>query len=241
MTAAPQEPPIRLAEFARSLNAGERANNAFKFMSRMADAEVADFLAGLFVQVQRAIDSGDVRPLAGYVQRVRAARYAPSPSSFVEAVVPPPADAPIPWATLRRPLRAARVALVTTGAVHGHDDRPFHNPGLTYEQAIRDPMNAAHERIPTRRVIPSTLPGSELRASHVAYDVSAANVDVNVMLPVDRLRELAADRVIGGIASEHYSVNVVTNQQRLREQAAPQWAAELAAQGDVDAVVLTPG
>ena len=69
----------------------------------------------------------------------------------------------------------------------------------------------------------------------------AANQDINVIFPIDRLRELVAAGVIGDVAPEHVSVNVVTNQQRLREEAAPAWAAELAGRGDIDAVVLTPG
>jgi D-proline reductase (dithiol) PrdB len=240
MTSEQPPPPISLSDFAASLFHAERANNAFKFLRGASDQRVAGFLDGLLVQVRDAVDSGDVRPLAHYVQQAQAASYARSPRNTAEQVGAPAEDAPIPWATLRRPLREARVALFTTGAVHRHDDAPFHEPHLTYEQAIRD-ARSGYVRIPALRTIPSDTPGADLRASHIAYDVSAANADANVMLPVDRLRELAEEGVIGDVAPIHFSFHGLTNFQRLREQAAPEWGAMIAARGDIDAVVLTPG
>jgi D-proline reductase (dithiol) PrdB len=239
-TEQPQPPPITLSEYAASLFHGERWNLAFKFLRGASDERVAGFLDGLLAQVRDTVDSGDVGALARYVQQAQAASYTRSPRASAAQVGAPAEDAPIPWVTLKRPLREARVALLTTGAVHHKDDAPFHDPNHSYEEAVRN-ARLAYERMPALRSIPSDTPSSELRASHVAYDVTAANQDVNVMLPLDRLRELADEGVIGGVAPEHYSFHGLTNFQRLREQAAPEWGRMIADRGDIDAVVLTPG
>lgn len=235
-----QPPPITLSDFATSLFHGERWDQTFKFLRGASDTRVADVLAGLLAQVRDAVDSGDVTALAEYVQQAQAASYARSPRGAAARVGAPADDTPMPWAPLRVPLTEARVALFTTGALHRHDDAPFHPAEMTYDEAVRN-ASSAHERFPTLRIIPSDVPGSALRSSHIAYDITAVNADANVMFPVDRLRELAEQGVIGGVAPEHYSMHGLTNFQRLREQAAPEWATMLAARGDVDAVVLTPG
>ena len=87
------------------------------------------------------------------------------------------------------PLRERRVALVTTSGLHVRGDRPFGIGATDY------------------RVIPGDTPAAELLMSHVSvnYDRSGFQEDLNVVFPLDRLRELAAEGVIGSVAAFHYS------------------------------------
>jgi D-proline reductase (dithiol) PrdB len=134
----------------------------------------------------------------------------------------------IPWATLRRPLARCRVALVTTAGVHCVGDTPFD---------MRD-----RNGDPTFRVIPVETPGRDMTITHDYYDHAAADRDINVVLPIDRLREAHAAGRVGGIGPRLYSFmghvdgpHVAT----LVEVTAPQLAKHLVDDG-VDAVVMTP-
>lgn len=134
----------------------------------------------------------------------------------------------IPWATLRKPLTECVLALVTTAGVHLGTDPPFD---------MVDP-----DGDPSYRTIPAGAPPSSLTITHRYYDHSAADRDLNVVLPLDRARELVAERRIGGLAPRVYSFmghvdgrHVAT----LVERTAPEVATRLAADG-ADAVFLTP-
>ena len=129
-----------------------------------------------------------------------------------------------PW--VRGPaLWRRRVAIVTTAGLHLRGDRPFGSgaSGMDY------------------RVIPHDVAASDLVMSHVSvnFDRSAFQADLNVALPLDRLRELVRDGVVGSAADFHYSfmgaVSPVTRYEpKVRELAG------LLRQDAVDAVLLTP-
>ncbi len=131
----------------------------------------------------------------------------------------------VPWTPLVKPLAACRVALVTTGGVHLDTDPPF-------DLASRDGD-------PTFRRIPAGVEPRRLRISHGHYDTRDAERDVNVLFPIERLRELAAEGRIGGVAPTHYSFGWIQAVDPLVRETAPVVARELIAAG-VDAVVLTP-
>lgn len=140
---------------------------------------------------------------------------------FVEATA-------VPWAPLRTPLAETVVALVTTAGVHLATDPPFD---------MDDP-----DGDPSFRVIPADTPREALTITHKYYDHAAADRDLNVVLPVDRLRELRAEGRIGGIAPRMYSFMGHVDGPHLRtliERAGPDVAARLVADG-ADAVFLTP-
>jgi D-proline reductase (dithiol) PrdB len=92
----------------------------------------------------------------------------------------------IPWAPLRKPLQETVIALVTTAGVHLKAQPPFD---------MDDPNGD-----PSFRVIPAYIKKEELVITHKYYDHSAADKDLNVVLPLDRLKELKAEGRIGGIA-----------------------------------------
>jgi D-proline reductase (dithiol) PrdB len=134
----------------------------------------------------------------------------------------------IPWAPLTRPLAETVVALVTTAGVHLKSQTPFD---------MADP-----DGDPTSRVIPSDAERVALIITHKYYDHSAADKDLNVVLPLDRLRELKQEGVIGGIAPHVYGFMGHVDGPHLRTltgKTAPEVARRLKGDG-AEAVVLTP-
>jgi Glycine/sarcosine/betaine reductase selenoprotein B (GRDB) len=136
-------------------------------------------------------------------------------------------------------VREATVALFSSGAIYLDDQDPYYPAELTYEQAVREARKAT-ERFPSLRIIPAETPEGRLRAGHVAYDIRAAQKDINVIFPLTRFRELAQEGVIGALAQCSYSYHGLTNIPRLVQESAPQWAQMLKDDG-VDAVFLTAG
>ncbi len=104
----------------------------------------------------------------------------------------------IPWTPLKKPLSESAVVLVSTGGVHLRSDRPFHLNGDS-----------------TFRVIPKDVEPAELAISHQAYDRTDALRDINLVFPIERLRELEAERVIGRLAAEHYGFGLMGSARRL--------------------------
>ncbi len=93
----------------------------------------------------------------------------------------------IAWTPLSCPLSEATVAIVTTSGVHPTRDKPFH---LNSDSSFR--------------VIPRDAKAVDLTITHQAYDRTDALRDINLVFPLERLRELEAEGVIGRVADEHF-------------------------------------
>jgi D-proline reductase (dithiol) PrdB len=134
----------------------------------------------------------------------------------------------VPWTRLGQPIAQSVVALVTTAGVHLRTDPPF------------DMTDSDGD--PSFRVIPADAPRAQVTITHRYYDHSAADRDLNVVLPIDRLRELVVERRVGGLAPRLYSFMGHVDGRHLRtlmETTAPEVARRLRADG-AQAVVLTP-
>ena len=120
------------------------------------------------------------------------------------------------------PLDRRRVAIVTTAGLHLRADRPFEMGSADY------------------RVIPGDAEACNLVMSHISvnYDRSGFQEDVNVVFPIDRLRELEADGMIGSISDFHYSFMGASQGHTLEAKARE--LAGLMKRDGVDAVLLTP-
>src|SRR5579875_3708925 len=55
----------------------------------------------------------------------------------------------------------------------------------------------------------------DLTISHQAYDKTDALRDINLVFPIERLRELEAECVIGRLAEEHYGFSLMGSAKRL--------------------------
>lgn len=127
-----------------------------------------------------------------------------------------------PWAE-GPPLSQRRVALVTSAGLHRVSDRAFSMVDLSY------------------RVIPGDIDAEDLTMTHssVHFDRTGFREDVNLVFPIDRLRELEREGVIGSIADFHYSLMGAGWQPRQIEPTMRELARLLRADG-VDAACLVP-
>ena len=129
-----------------------------------------------------------------------------------------------PRATLGRPSADCTLALVTSAGIHCRGDRPFGREDSSF------------------RVIPSDVGAGDLLQSHssLAFDKTAFSRDVNVVFPIDRLREFVTEGRIGRLGPHHYSVmGALHDVTQVRDETAPALAARLVDDG-VDVVLLTP-
>ena len=134
----------------------------------------------------------------------------------------------IPWTPVRKPVAESVVALVTTAGVHLKSQEPFD---------MEDP-----DGDPSFRVIPKDAPRSDLTITHKYYDHSSADRDINVVLPLDRMREFVAAKRIRGIAPFAYGFMGHIHGRHLRtliEASGPEVARRIKRDG-AEAVLLTP-
>jgi D-proline reductase (dithiol) PrdB len=104
----------------------------------------------------------------------------------------------IPWTLLGKPLSECKVVLISTGGVHLRSDPPFKvNSDSSF------------------RVIPKDVQIADLAISHQAYDRTDALRDINLVFPIERLRELEAEGVIRGLAEEDYGFGLMGSAKRL--------------------------
>ncbi len=127
----------------------------------------------------------------------------------------------IPWTPLRTSLSDTTVVLISTGGVHLRSDRPFNLNGD-----------------PTFRVIPKGAQPADLAISHQAYDRTDALRDINLVFPIERLRELEAEHVIGRLAQDHYGFGLMGSAKRLMP--AIKEVARRISESGVDLALLVP-
>jgi len=123
-----------------------------------------------------------------------------------------------------KPLAQSKVAIVTTAGLHLHGDRPF------------VPAD------PSFRRIPSDVRGDDLLQTHnsIGFDRTGVMADVNVVFPIDRLREMVAEGRIGSLGTAFYSfMGAQRDASVIKSTTAPEVAARLLEDG-VDVVLLTP-
>ena len=133
-----------------------------------------------------------------------------------------------PGAQLRKPLSESKIAVVTSAAFYGADQKPF-------DATIRGGDYSYRE-------IPEDIKLETLQIGHKsdAFDHSGIEKDKNLALPLDRLRELKQEGLIGGLAKCHYSLmGSITAPRRVVQITAPEIARKLA-ENQVDAALLTP-
>lgn len=133
-----------------------------------------------------------------------------------------------PWATPNKAISQSRLALITTGGVHLKAQTPF------------DMTNASGD--PTFREIPADTRPSDLAITHDYYDHKDADQDINIMLPVERVKDLEKSGDIGAVNGRHFSfMGHITAPQidTLTNETAPEAANILKSDG-VDIVILTP-
>jgi len=159
----------------------------------------------------------------------RISSYIPSLSRHFINSYTPMTSVDIPWTPVKKPLSESKIAVVTTAGVHHKDQIPFN-------------MND-REGDPSFRVIDSRRPINDLMITHDYYDHGDADKDINIVFPIERLREFESEGHIANVADTHYGfmghidgsyINVLINRY------APEAARRLK-EDNIDCVLLLPG
>ena len=87
------------------------------------------------------------------------------------------------------PLSERRIAVVSSAGLGRRGDRPFGPGAVDY------------------RVLPADTDDNDILMSHISvnYDRTGFQQDLNIVYPVERLKEMADSGEIGGVAAHHYS------------------------------------
>ncbi|MDH3974770.1 MAG: glycine/betaine/sarcosine/D-proline family reductase selenoprotein B [Deltaproteobacteria bacterium] len=135
----------------------------------------------------------------------------------------------IPWTPFTGDLAKCKVALVTTAGVHMKDQPPFDMDDEEGDFTFRE--------------ISARAGVEDLMITHKYYDHTGADKDINIVFPLERLREMAKRGEIGELAPRHYGFmgHIVGNKiDSLIHETAPEVAGKLRADG-ADIALLTPG
>jgi len=131
-----------------------------------------------------------------------------------------------PWVRNTTPLSASSVAIVTTAGYFVKGQPPFHKSSLFGDFSFR----AIHRDIPPTR----------LALSKYGVDRRLALLDVNMLFPVERLKELQRQGFIKSVAEQHYSFfSFAADLSRVGEGSGKDVARRLRYEGVDKALVIT--
>ena len=132
-----------------------------------------------------------------------------------------------PWTPLPRPVPELRLALISSGGVYREGQAPFDAGNLLGDWSFR--------------VIPNDTPTSALRVAHDHYNhKDGADKDINVVFPLDRLRELETRGAIGQLSPVHIGLmGYILQPEKLIEETAPQ-IIQLLKETAVEAALMVP-
>jgi len=134
----------------------------------------------------------------------------------------------VPFTPFEGELSKATIAIVTAGGVHLKDQEPFNTADDLGDLGFR--------------IIPPDADSSQLMVTHHHYDHADADSDINVVFPLDVLRDLQAEGFIRDIARKHVGYMGYTMQLKaMYEGTAPAIANEIDRGSRADAVILTGG
>jgi D-proline reductase (dithiol) PrdB len=100
-------------------------------------------------------------------------------------------------------LSSRRIAVVSSAGLVRRGERPFVSGDTDF------------------RVIPVDTPAGDILMSHVSvnFDRTGFQRDLNVVLPLDRLRTMAESGAIGSVAANHYAFMGATDPRGMQEHA----------------------
>jgi len=97
----------------------------------------------------------------------------------------------IPLAKLSKPLSESRLAFVSTAGVQPRGTMPFDTVHPVGDYSFRR--------------VPSDSKPEDLEIHQLKYPTAGANRDLNVIFPIERLQELAAENFVGGLTPNFFS------------------------------------
>jgi D-proline reductase (dithiol) PrdB len=154
-------------------------------------------------------------------------------SKILSARIPDePTHPEIPWSEAGKPLAESKLALLSTAGLSMRGDAPF-----DMETERKQPTRGD----PSWRRLRADATCATVEANHLHIDTGYIERDLNVALPLDRVRELAAEGVIGAVADSHYSIMGYqgSDSSTLENESAPEIAAAMRSE-EVDLALLAP-
>jgi D-proline reductase (dithiol) PrdB len=137
----------------------------------------------------------------------------------------------IPWTPLGKPLSESRVASISSAGIALRDDRPFDQEGERQNPWWGDP---------SFRVLPKKATQEDVEIYHLHINPEFGRRDLNCILPLQRLAELAESGEIGDSAPRHYSfMGYTIDPTELLESTTPEMV-RLLKEDQVDLVLLAP-
>ena len=131
-----------------------------------------------------------------------------------------------PFTSLRRSTPMLNLGLISSAGAYLDGTEPFDTTLASGDLSIRE--------------IPTDLQASDLQFAARGYDSTAVQQDMNVQLPLDRLREMEANRVIGQLNPVFWSFcGFIPDASGFVEQSVPKLIARLQYY-DVQAALLIP-
>ena len=217
--------------FKNSFSYGSRNDLNFKFLKGIPDDQAANFFQELLWKLVDAFDHGDYEHLYKHVYEWQRRGYAGDGKWQYDQG---------PFTPLEKPISENKLALLTSSGhfVAGDDPEPFSIENMTQEEAILR-INDFIKTAPTLSAIPIDTTQESLRVRHGGYDIRGVQVDPNVALPIERLRDLASEGTIGELAPNAYSFVGATSQLKLTKEVGPIWV-EMLQEQQVEAAVLIP-
>lgn len=135
-------------------------------------------------------------------------------------------DSFVPLAQLEKPLSESRLSFVSTAGVQPKGTLPFDTVHPVGDYTFR-------------RVSSDSKP-DDLEIHQLKYPTDGAAKDLNVIFPIERLQELAAEKIIGGLTANFFSfIGYNMDAERFEKTLAAN-IAEAAAVEKPDAVLLSP-
>jgi D-proline reductase (dithiol) PrdB len=124
----------------------------------------------------------------------------------------------VPLAPVRKPLSECKLAFISTSGTQPKGTLPF------------DTVHPVGDY--TFRRVPSYSRAENLEIHQLKYPTTGANRDINVIFPIERLRELADEGVIGGLTENFYTfIGYNMDPERLERTLAEDIAAAVAEEG----------
>lgn len=132
----------------------------------------------------------------------------------------------VPLARLAKPLHKARLAFISTAGVQPKGTLPFDTVHPVGDYSLRR--------------VPSDSKPADLEIHQLKYPTFGANKDLNVIFPIERLRDLVQEKFIGGLTRNFYSfIGYNMDPQRLERTLAEEIAAAVEAENP-DVALLAP-
>src|SRR5581483_4748206 len=132
-----------------------------------SEEELAELLGDLLVKAAEAKHSDRLDELLAFLEEWedRTLARVAAEGAFPDTSI-------VPWTPLAKPVRQARIALMTSGGLYLDGQEPF-----------------VLSNDPTYREIPRGATQEQIRVAHHGYDVNGPLADMNCLLPLRRLEE----------------------------------------------------